>query len=98
MQISEKQVENVAKLARLAVSPDEIKRFAEQLSGILTYVEKLNELNTEGIEPTSHPLPLFNIFREDQVAVSLPMDAVLGNAPEKDEPFFRVPKIIESPL
>lgn len=98
MRIEEQQVENVAKLARLAVSQDEVKKFSEQLSGILTYVEKLNTLNTDGVLPTSHLLPLSNVFREDQATPSLPMDAVLANAPEKEEPFFWVPKIIESSL
>jgi aspartyl-tRNA(Asn)/glutamyl-tRNA(Gln) amidotransferase subunit C len=98
MRIEENQVENVAKLARLAVSPDEVKKFAEQLSGIITYVEKLNELNTDGVLPTSHLLSLSNVFREDQVVASLPIDAILANAPEKEESFFRVPKIIESSL
>ncbi|MEK7285859.1 MAG: Asp-tRNA(Asn)/Glu-tRNA(Gln) amidotransferase subunit GatC [Nitrospirota bacterium] len=98
MKIDENQVLEVSKLARLAITSDEMKKFSEQLSGILTYVEKLNELNTEGIEPTSHLLPLSNVFREDCVAPSLPTDAVLQNAPEKEEPFFRVPKIIESQI
>jgi len=95
MKITEDTVLSVAKLARLAITPNDKIQFSEQLSGILTYAEKLNELNTEGIEPTSHVLPLSNIFREDTVAPPLSVDAVLGNAPEKDGHFFRVPKIIE---
>jgi len=95
MKITEDQVAGVGKLARLAMTPDEMTRFSVQLSSILTYVEKLNELNTDNIEPTSHVLPLSNIFREDNVAPSLSVDAVLQNAPEKEGHFFRVPKIIE---
>ena len=95
MKISEDQVAGVAKLARLAMTPAELKQCSEQLSGILTYVEKLNELNTENAEPTSHVLPLSNVFREDHLTPSLSVDAVLGNAPGKEGRFFRVPKIIE---
>lgn len=95
MNIGEEKVAGVAKLARLAMTPAELTRCSEQLSGILTYVEKLNELNTEKIEPTSHLLPLSNIFREDHLAPSLSVEAVLGNAPEKEGRFFKVPKIIE---
>jgi len=95
MKISEDQVATVGKLARLAMTPDEMTRFSEQLSGILTYVEKLNELDTAKIEPTSHVLPLSNIFREDRVVPSLSVDAVLENAPQKEGHFFSVPKIIE---
>jgi len=95
MNISKDQVEGVAKLARLSMTPAELQQCSEQLSGILTYVEKLNELDTKNTEPTSHVLPLSNVFREDHLAPSLSADAVLGNAPEKDGRFFRVPKIIE---
>ena len=107
MKITEATVSSVGKLARLAMTQDEMKRFAEQLSSILTYAEKLNELDTAAIEPTSHVLPLSNIFREDFVAPSLSVDAVMQNAPEKEGNvpgggnvpgeghFFRVPKIIE---
>lgn len=101
MKITEDTVSSVAKLARLGLNQDEMKQFAEQLSGILTYAEKLNELNTDNIEPTSHVLPLSNIFREDLLVPSLSVDAVMQNAPEKEGNvpceghFFRVPKIIE---
>jgi len=95
MKITEDTVLAVSKLARLAITPTERTQFAEQLSSILTYAEKLNELNTDGIEPTSHVLPLSNVFRKDNVRPSLSVDAVLGNAPEKEGHFFRVPKIIE---
>lgn len=95
MKITSDQVAHVAKLARLAVTPDEVKLFAEQLSDILTYVEKLNQLDTSHIEPTSHVLPLSNVFREDEVRASLPIEKALFAAPEREGPFFRVPKIIE---
>lgn len=95
MKISQEQVMHVAKLARLAMTPDETERFTEQLSHILSYVEKLNELDTSRVEPTSHVLPLSNVFREDRVIPSLPTEKVLENAPDSEGPFFRVPKIIE---
>ena len=95
MKINREQVAHVAKLARLAMTPDEAERFTEQLSNILTYVEKLNQADTSRVEPTSHVLPLFNVFREDQVRPSLPAEKALENAPDREGPFFKVPKIIE---
>jgi aspartyl-tRNA(Asn)/glutamyl-tRNA(Gln) amidotransferase subunit C len=95
MKISREEVVHVARLARLAMTPEEAERFTEQLSNILTYVEKLNQLDTTRVEPTSHVLPLFNVFREDQVRPSLSSEKALENAPEKEGPFFKVPKIID---
>ncbi len=95
MKIGEQQVAEVATLARLAIGKEEMKRFSDQLSSILTYVEKLNELNTATVEPTSHVLPLSNVFREDRVCPSLSVEEAIGNAPDTAPPFFRVPKIIE---
>ncbi len=95
MKISREQVSHVAKLARLQLSPEEMERFADQISNILTYVEKLNQLDTKQVEPTSHVLTLSNVFREDRAGPSLPVEKVLENAPDSEGPFFRVPKIIE---
>ncbi|MBI5747468.1 MAG: Asp-tRNA(Asn)/Glu-tRNA(Gln) amidotransferase subunit GatC [Nitrospirae bacterium] len=95
MAISKEEVERVAKLARLLVSEEEKDVLARQLSSILTYVGKLNELNTEGVEPLSHVIDIKNVFREDRVRESLSQDLALSNAPEKRDGFFRVPKIIE---
>ncbi len=95
MAISKEEVERVAKLARLLVSEEEKDVLARQLSSILTYVGKLNELNTEGVEPLSHVIDIKNIFREDKTRESLSQDLALSNAPEKRDGFFRVPKIIE---
>ena len=94
MAISKEEVERVAKLARLLVSEEEKDVLARQLSSILTYVGKLNELNTEGVEPLSHVIDIKNVFREDRVRESLSQDLALSNAPEKRDGFFRVPKII----
>ncbi|HLG21909.1 MAG TPA: Asp-tRNA(Asn)/Glu-tRNA(Gln) amidotransferase subunit GatC, partial [Candidatus Manganitrophaceae bacterium] len=94
MKISQEQVKRVAKLARLSLTPEETERFSEQLSHILSYIEKLNQLDTSKVEPTSHVLPLSNVFREDQARPSLPAEEALANAPDREGPFFRTPKII----
>lgn len=93
--ITKKDVEYVAKLARLKLSEKEKEKFAKQLDQILKYVDKLNELDTEKVKPTSHVLPLKNVFREDKVGKSLKVEKVLENAPEKAKGFFKVPKVIE---
>lgn len=95
MKISQEEVVYVAKLARLGVSESEKQVFSKQLSDILNYIEKLNELNTDSVEPTSHVLDIYNVLREDMVREGLKPDEGLGNAPDREEDFFRVPKIIE---
>ncbi|HLB01807.1 MAG TPA: Asp-tRNA(Asn)/Glu-tRNA(Gln) amidotransferase subunit GatC [Nitrospiria bacterium] len=95
MKITREQVENVARLARLAISEREKELFTRQLGEILTYIEKLKELDTSKVDPISHVLPIKNIFREDEVRPSLPREEILKNAPDRTEEFFRVPKIIE---
>ncbi len=95
MQISKDQVEKVAKLARLHVTESEKDAFAKQLSQILTHVEKLNQYDTKGIEPTSTVLGQVNVFRDDIVRPSLPVEKALANAPEREADAFCVPKIIE---
>jgi len=95
MEITQKEVEHVAKLARLELSEDEKVTFARQLSGILNYMDQLRTLDTTGVEPTATVLPADNIFREDEVRPSLPRDKALANAPDQAEGFFRVPRILE---
>ncbi|MCK4325708.1 Asp-tRNA(Asn)/Glu-tRNA(Gln) amidotransferase subunit GatC [bacterium] len=95
MKISKKDVEHVAKLARLRLAEEEKEKFGKQLSEILEYVEKLNELDTEKVEPTSHVVPLKNVMREDEVRPSLPVEDVLRNAPVREGKYFKVPKIIQ---
>jgi aspartyl-tRNA(Asn)/glutamyl-tRNA(Gln) amidotransferase subunit C len=85
----------VARLARLALTDDEIERMREQLDAILAYIDKLRELDVEGVEPTAHAVPLVNVMRDDQVTPSLPQDVALANAPDRAGEFFRVPRIIE---
>lgn len=88
-------VEHIAQLARLALTDSEREKFAIQLTSILSYVEKLKELDTSGIEPTSHVVTIGNVMREDKVSPSLAKDVALMNAPDKTGDFYRVPKIIE---
>lgn len=95
MELSRDDVMHVARLARLELTPEEVRLFQKQLSDILSHVEKLKELETSSVEPTSHAMPLQNVFREDEVRASLPREKVLQNAPDRAENFFRVPKIIE---
>jgi len=96
MTIGRKDVEYLALLARVELTSEELQRFVPQLDEILTYVEKLKKANIEGIPPTSHVLEMTNVFREDQVQPCLPVEEVLKNAPEKEGPFFKVPRIIET--
>jgi aspartyl-tRNA(Asn)/glutamyl-tRNA(Gln) amidotransferase subunit C len=95
MSITVKDVEHVAKLARLELTEDEKNRFTGQLNAILKYADKLNELDTEHVLPTSHVLKLTNVLREDEVRPSLPIEKVLRNAPEEEDGQFRVPAVLE---
>jgi len=95
VEINKEQVEHVTKLARLEVSEDEKAMFARQLSAILTYMDQLKEVDTEGVEPTATVLPTENVFREDAVKPSLTQERALANAPDQADGFFRVPKILE---
>ena len=95
MKITREQVEQVAVLARLELTDAETELFTGQMDAILAYVDKLNELNTDTIIPTAHAVPMENAFREDVVRPSIGVDNALGNAPDRVEDFFRVPKVIE---
>ncbi len=94
--IDQDQVRKVAKLARLELEEREVEEFAGQLSSILEYVEKMNELDTEGVEPLAHCLPISNVLREDSVKGSIGTEAALANAPQRDGEFFKVPKILDA--
>ena len=94
MKITREEVRHVARLARLKLDEVQEKRFTLQLNKVLEYMERLNELNTEGVEPTFHAVSLQNAFREDEVRPSLPKEISLHNAPEKTKDFFVVPKVI----
>ncbi|HEX8949481.1 MAG TPA: Asp-tRNA(Asn)/Glu-tRNA(Gln) amidotransferase subunit GatC [Dissulfurispiraceae bacterium] len=95
MKITKDEVKHIARLSRLSLSESEIETFSGQLSTIIEYVEQLNRLDTAGIEPTSHIIPLRNVMRGDVPAASLPREEALRNAPDSDGKFYRVPKIIE---
>ena len=95
MSITKKDVEHVAKLARLALSKEETELYASQMAKILTHVEKLGALDTKGIEPTNYTISPKTIFRKDEAKPSLPQDEILSNAPERAKGCFKVPRIIE---
>lgn len=88
-------VRKVAKLARLDLSEAEVGEFTRQLGGILEYVEKMNQLDTQEVTPLAHCLAISNCFRDDVVKDSLGTEKALANAPERDGDFFKVPKILD---
>lgn len=94
MPVSRDDVEYVAKLARIELTEEEKNTLTSQLNSILGHIEKLSELDTEGVEPTFHVFDVRNVFREDEVSPSLPTEEILKNAPVRDGNFFKVPKII----
>lgn len=87
-------IAKVAKLARLALSDEELSEYGSQLEDILEHAERVSALPTEGVAPTSHPLPMTNAFRPDEVRPSLDRDEVLEQAPLREGEFFRVPRIL----
>jgi aspartyl-tRNA(Asn)/glutamyl-tRNA(Gln) amidotransferase subunit C len=95
MTISKEQVQKVAALARLKLTEEEADQYTTQLNNILQFAEKLNELETEQVEPTSHVLPMANVLRADEVIPSLPREKALANAPDQQEGMFRVPAVFE---
>lgn len=95
MRIETSEIEKIAKLARLSMSPEETAMLREQMGAILAYVETLDELDTDGIVPTSHAVPVENAFRPDTSFVSDIITMALNNAPESADSYFRVPPVIE---
>lgn len=95
MKINQQDVEHVARLARLSLNPDDLKTMTGQMDAILGYVDKLNELDTTGIEPMAHAVPMSNAFREDQITEPIGVERALQNAPQQAGNYFKVPKIIE---
>ena len=94
MAVTKKDVEKIAELARLKFSEEELENFTPQMNEILSYMDKLNELDTENVKPLSHPVEQSNVFREDKLKTSISTDEALKNAPSKDEHHFKVPKVI----
>ena len=95
MAATEIDVKYVAHLARIALTPAEEKKLADQLGGILGYIEKLKELDVTGVEPTAHAVPMVNVTRADERRSSLPHQDALHNAPAQANGLFIVPKIVE---
>ena len=94
MKITEEEVQRVALLARLELSREEISRMTGQLDAILSYVAKLDELDTTGVPATTHPQDVVNAFRDDVVQPSLPSERALANGPEQNGEAFVVPRVI----
>jgi aspartyl-tRNA(Asn)/glutamyl-tRNA(Gln) amidotransferase subunit C len=94
MKITPEEISHVANLARLQLSSEEVEAMAGQLGDLLSYMAKLNELDTEGITPTTHAISIVNAFREDEVKPSLSREKALSNGPQQDGEFFVVPRII----
>jgi len=95
MTLSKKDVEHVASLARLGLSEAEKEGFAKQLSEILAFADTIKKLPTEGVLPTSHSIPMKNVFRDDKVKPCEDVESIIANAPEEENHMFRVPKILE---
>jgi len=94
MSVTRKDVEYIAELARLKFKEEELENFTHQLNEILSYVDKLNELNTDNIEPLSHPVENINVFRNDELKKSISTEDALKNTSDKTDEFFKVPKVI----
>jgi aspartyl-tRNA(Asn)/glutamyl-tRNA(Gln) amidotransferase subunit C len=88
-------IEHLSQLARLSISDDEKKLFGDQINSILTYMEKLDELDTANVDPTSHVISISNVAREDLPTPAMAREDALLNAPDHTDKFYRVPKIIE---
>ncbi len=95
MKISKEEVLHVAKLARLKLRDEEAEALSAEMESIIGFANKLNELDTEGVVPTAHAIPLNNAFREDVVKPSFDRDAMLANAPSAEDGGYSVPKVVE---
>ena len=95
MSVSREEVAYVADLARIAFTDEETEQMSKELGAVLDYMNTLNQLDTAGVKPTEHILPIKNVFREDAVKASLPINEVLANAPESESGCFKVPRVVE---
>ena len=95
MKLNRKDVEHVALLSRLELSEQELDKFTGQLDAILEYIDVLNQVDTSAVEPLAHVLEIRNVMRSDELQPSLPREAALQNAPDAEDGFFKVPKIVE---
>ena len=95
MALTAEQVRWVAHLARLELTEEELRELTPQLSAMVDFVNQLQQVNTEQVEPLAHPLDVHNVFRGDEPAASLPVDAALANAPDRRGDFYGVPAVLE---
>lgn len=96
MKINQDEIKTIAHLSRLEVSEDHMPQVAKELSDILSYVEQLNELDLEGVEPMAHAVTLQNVLREDQVKESINHDKALSTAPVEEDGYFVVPRVVQN--
>jgi len=92
--LDEKQIRRVALLSRIELTDQQVATFGRQFADIVAYMDKLEELDTRGVEPLAHALPVHNVLADDALQPSLPPDAALANAPDRHENFYKVPKVI----
>ncbi len=95
-QLNKKDIENVANLSRLQLSEDEKDKLIVHINRLLENFGELAELNTDGVEPTSHTIPVFNVFRKDEVKPSVPVEDVISNGPQVADNCFVVPRVVET--
>jgi len=95
LRLSQQEIEHIALLSRLKLTADERQRLTTQLNDIMGFFEQLGELDTSGVEPTSHVIPMHNVLRADEVRPSLPVEEALDNAPQRAGDTFRVPRVVE---
>lgn len=95
MSVSKEEIIKIAKLSKLKFNDEEIEKFTSQFNEILEYMAKLNELDTENVQPLSHPLEVTNVMRDDKLMPSIETKKALQNAPDSDEQYFKVPKVIK---
>jgi aspartyl-tRNA(Asn)/glutamyl-tRNA(Gln) amidotransferase subunit C len=95
MSVDKNEILKIASLAKLKFNDDEIEKFTYQFNEILNYINKLNEINTDNVEPLSHPLEINSVMRDDELKISISTNKALMNAPDKDDRFFKVPKVIK---
>ena len=96
MSLSKKDIEHIAKLAKLRFTDEEIAEMGPRLNSVLEYMDKLSELDTDNVEPLSHPVESINVFRDDIRKNSIKTEEALRNAPKKDDKYFKVPKVINN--
>jgi aspartyl-tRNA(Asn)/glutamyl-tRNA(Gln) amidotransferase subunit C len=95
MKVTRETIEHVANLARLNLAEHEKEKLTTEMADIISWVDKLNELDTTGVEPKAHVIPIHNVFREDVIGQSYDRDKILANAPAKEEGCFKVPRVVE---